>query len=255
VEAASPRSGRDLLPGLIDPRILYIPYLESACLAAQLNRGLAEARAEFVAIADADDLSEPPRLQKEFEYLHAHRNVCMVGTQLVMINGENQVVGHHAYPVDPGQILQTLPRTTPVCHGSALYRKAPLRAVGGFECPGGYLVAEDYDLASRLALSGARLANLPDALLRYRLHPGQIKATKLRQLIRATLWIKKRYWRKRMDLSDKARMFGESCLLCIPSGWVYRLVLRLRYGVRIPAGDRKRMPAARAPRGSGLFSS
>ncbi len=101
VEAASPRSGRDLLADVCNQRNRYISHSERACLA--------ECRAEFV--ADAADVSEPARLQRELEYLHNHQDVCTVGCQMVLIDGEGNLVGYHSYPTDPRQILKVLPRT------------------------------------------------------------------------------------------------------------------------------------------------
>src|SRR5437867_5435169 len=56
-------------------RRIRVVHQESAGLVKTLNRGLAEARTELVARQDADDLSEPTRIEKQVAYLQGHPEV------------------------------------------------------------------------------------------------------------------------------------------------------------------------------------
>lgn len=233
VEDPSPSCARDLAAEFNDSRIRYHLNPQRTSLAEQRNRGLAMARAPLVAVFDADDISEPTRLEKEVEYLRAHPEVGVVGSHVCVVNGNGERQGYRTFPLDHGSIFAALSSIVAVCHGSAVFRKALVHEVGGY----GYNeqdTVEDYDLLSRLALGGVRFANLPEPLLRYRFHPAQMKATRLHATIRGVLNVKGRYWRNHMTLRNKARMWAERCLLWLPSWLVLRLLIKVLYSNEKP---------------------
>jgi glycosyltransferase involved in cell wall biosynthesis len=244
VEDPSPEPGRDLLDEFQDRRLRYFLNPRRTSLVAQRNRGLAEARADLVAVQDADDISEPTRLERQVEYLRAQPEVSVVGSQVCVIDGDGAVCGYRAFPLEHDRILRAMNRFLPIAQPSAMFRKAAVVAAGGY-ADNGAGVAEDYDLVSRLALQGTRFANLPDALLRYRLHPGQLKATDWRNIVRGTVLVKRRYWRGRLDLPARLWLWAEYLLLGAPPALVRPLLFRLLYqdpraGVKPPG----RLPEA-----------
>jgi glycosyltransferase involved in cell wall biosynthesis len=159
VEDPSSFRGRDFLEGLHDPRIRYHCHPYRTSLVAQRNRGLALARGEFVAILDADDVADPTRLQRQVAYLRAHPQVGVVGSQIRVIDADGAPAGYRSFPADHDTILRSLQRTVAVCQGSAMFRAALLREVGGYQFSEQDTV-EDYDLLCRLAVRGVRFANL-----------------------------------------------------------------------------------------------
>lgn len=230
VEDPSPVSSQEFLAGIDDPRIRYFRNPRRTSLVAQRNRALAEARAELVAVQDADDIAEPTRLEQQVDYLRAHPDVGILGSQVAVIDAANAVRGHRSFPLEHESIVQAMKCFLPVSQPSAVFRKSLVLEVGGYQESGAGIVgAEDYDLVCRLAQHGVRLANLPEALLRYRLHPGQLKASHLRDIIRGTVRVKRRYWRGQMDLSARIWLGCEYVLLGLPSALVHPLLIRLLY--------------------------
>lgn len=59
-------------------RYLQHPGHENRGMSASRNRGIADARGEFIAFLDADDVWLPERLQRHVEVLQAHEEVGMV---------------------------------------------------------------------------------------------------------------------------------------------------------------------------------
>jgi len=221
VEDPSATSAAGLLGRFDDPRIRLIANPQVTGLIAQRNRTLAEARAELVALIDADDIAEPERLAKQVAYLEHHPEVAVVGCQLRIIDPSGQVVGSRRYPTEPADILRAMPRYNAIPQPGVLARKEAILNLGGygFEWP-----AEDYDLWSRMLLSGLKLANLDEPLLRYRVHPQSgSKGTRLRVLLRLTRQVKERYWWGRMTWRDRLRYWGERGLISLPPALVYRL--------------------------------
>jgi glycosyltransferase involved in cell wall biosynthesis len=52
------------------------------------NTAMKEARGEFIARQDADDISEPQRLERQVAFLQAHPEVALLGTWFTTIDGE-----------------------------------------------------------------------------------------------------------------------------------------------------------------------
>lgn len=232
VEDPSERSGREMLAGLEDPRLRYFTNPRRTSLVEQRNRCLAEARADLVATMDADDVAEPQRLERQVEFLQQNAAVGVLGSHIQLIDPNGRPLGYRLFPVEHAAILRALPHLVPINQPSVMYRKSLILSVGGYQDTA-YGVAEDYDLWSRLALQGVRFANLPEPLLRYRLHPEQMKATRMNQTIRAVLAVKRKYWRERMTLSARLRLWVEQGLLALPESWVLKLLLWLQFNDRL----------------------
>lgn len=219
---------RELIRSVGDDRLRHLSPLVRASLVAQRNFGLANARGDFIAVLDADDLAAPPRLDIQVHFLNRHSEVALVGTQVSVIDTLGRLTGRRDFPLGHVEIVRSLRRLVPLCHSSVMYRKAAVERAGGYSDRFGDL-AEDYELYCRLARAGARLANLPDRLTRYRFHGEQLKATHLRETIRAVLRIKRAYWWRSMDAIDRLQMAAEHVLLFAPQHVVTELVRRAYY--------------------------
>lgn len=231
VEARSDVPAGQLLRRMGDRRIHHHITVGRANMVDQLNEGLSVCRADLVARLDADDVCQPQRLEKQVAFLDAHREVAVLGTQISIIDDQGNELGRRSYPITHQAILRALPRFNPLAHPSVMFRRAVVVASGGYrgvELPEGAVPwCQDYELWSRLAIGGVRLANLRDTLLAYRLHANQVKAQNQRDSLRAFLQIKSQYWSSKMDWSARVRMQAERLLLLLPPRWVSRLFQRL----------------------------
>lgn len=236
IEDPSPRSAGEVLAEMADPRIRHFLNPRRTSLVDQLNRGLAEARGELVARFDADDICEPKRFENQVAFLQAHLECGVVGTQLRIIDTEGTERGGRFYPQDHAAIIAAMARFNPLAHPSVMYRRDLVMAAGGYQYRK-YPANEDYELWSRLARRGVRFANLPEPLIRYRIHPEGMKSARLHGIIRGTLEVKQMHWRDRMDLAARARMYAELLLLLLPAPVVLRLFMRTQYHDAPANGD------------------
>jgi glycosyltransferase involved in cell wall biosynthesis len=228
IEDPSPRPAADLLKDLNDPRIRHLERRAKGTLVDSLNAGLAEARAAWVARADADDICEPDRLQKQLAYSREHPEVDVLGSQLVIIDDQDEPAGYRAYPQEHDAIVRGMTRFNALAHPSVVFRKERVLAAGGYRP----FFNEDYELWSRLARQQARFANHPDALVRYRLIPAGVRSAKVRDALRGTLEVKRLYWADRMDLGGRLRMGAERALLWLPPSLVLYLFLKTQCQAR-----------------------
>jgi glycosyltransferase involved in cell wall biosynthesis len=230
VEDPSPAAGRELLAGLHDPRIVHVVNGARTSLPRQHNQGLSMARGRMLCRFDADDICEPDRVQRELEFLRAHPDVDVVGSCLTIIDEDSRVVGERRYPTDHDSIVASLRRYNPIANSTVMFRREVYERFGGWRDSD--LPAQDYEWYSRLGAGGARFANLPELLVRYRLHPGSLKSSKLHDTIRTTIDVKKMYWARDMDLPSRAVMAAERLLLWLPARLVLKLFVAVRYGRR-----------------------
>jgi hypothetical protein len=163
---------RDATPAILaeiaqaDSRIAVIRQ-EPMGLVAALKRGMAGVRTPFIARLDADDISLPDRLARQVEAAHGDPALGLLGSYAEEIDERGRVLKTRKPPMDHSSLLESLKRGNPFIHSTILMRTELARACGGYrEALAG---AEDYDLWLRIA-ERARVANLPETLVRYRVH-------------------------------------------------------------------------------------
>ncbi|MFC2672774.1 glycosyltransferase, partial [Limosilactobacillus vaginalis] len=126
---------------------------ENIGLAASLNKAIKLANGELIARMDADDISEPKRLELELRELK-RRSLDLVSGNIVYIDESGSVTGKKsAIPEDERLIAKLLPYGSTIIHPSVLMRKSAIDQVGGYRL---LPTAEDYDLWLRMIASGLK---------------------------------------------------------------------------------------------------
>lgn len=133
-----------------------------------LNIGLKMARGKYVARMDADDISLPKRLELQLNFLEAHNDVGVLGTDAYIVDMHGKVMGQRCVPPSHGPIMWTMCFTSPLIHPSVMFRRKMLRDIGGYNSR---VFAEDYDLWWRLS-HFTMLHNLNIKLFLLRKHKG-----------------------------------------------------------------------------------
>lgn len=171
LDDGSTDSSPEIIRSFNDPRIRTIVHPQNIGLVPTLNEGLDQARGEFVARQDHDDLSSPERLQKQIDYLAAHPECALVGTEAVQIDNQDRPAFRLLRPDDVESIRWYLCFDNAFIHSSVMFRRAVIR-----EEFGGYpqsFHSEDYALWSSVARVRP-VANLAEPLISYREHNTSI---------------------------------------------------------------------------------
>jgi glycosyltransferase involved in cell wall biosynthesis len=140
-------------------------------LVATLNRGIAEARAPYLARLDADDRARPDRLGGQLAFMQDHAEIGLLGTFAETIDSAGAVVGHRSPPTDGVRLVRYLSRGNPFIHSSVMMRAGLVRELGGYRAA--FRAAEDYDLWLRMA-EACGIAILPEYLVQYRRHRSNL---------------------------------------------------------------------------------
>src|SRR5688572_25577736 len=93
VDDASTDETPEYLKSIADRRVRVLTLPENIGLTAALNHGLREARGEFIARQDADDTSDPRRLEKQVAYLRANSTYAVVGSQARLVDDRGCSLG------------------------------------------------------------------------------------------------------------------------------------------------------------------
>jgi glycosyltransferase involved in cell wall biosynthesis len=163
-----------------DERVRVYRQNHSGVVAA-LNRGAGLARAPYLARMDADDIAFPDRRAKQVSFLDDHVSVALVGGATEWISTQWRRSEVKTLPTAPGEIATRLfAGENCFIHPTVVMRANAFLTVRGYRAP--FEGAEDYDLWLRMA-ERFELANLPDAVLAKRIHPGQVSARRLEQCV------------------------------------------------------------------------
>ena len=158
-----------------DPRIRVIENPDNVGLQKSLNAGLRLAKGAYVARQDADDISEPQRLERQYAYMEANRDVALLGCWYREIDAQGQVRAKVRPSSDPTELQWALLFYCPFVHSGVMFRRTQfLEGIGFYDEAIRY--GEDHDLwlrASRLK----PLTNYPEYLVRYRLNPHSMSET------------------------------------------------------------------------------
>lgn len=137
-------------------------------LGPALDAGLEACRYPFVARMDADDISLPHRFERQLPLLE--QGADLVGSALLEFDTHpDETVGLRIPPTDPDDIRARARFANPFNHPTVVYRRDLVREVGGYT---DFRLMEDYLLWARLILAGARVANIAEPLVKYRVGAG-----------------------------------------------------------------------------------
>lgn len=146
-------------------RALYLerdPTLTSSARAA--NHGIARAGGDYIARMDADDVALPHRIERQVAWMEANGlDVC--GGQALAFGA---VERPYWFPQSEEAILRELIFRVGILHPTMIVRTDAMR-------PRPYLVGashEDYEWEIRAAFE-CRMGNVPDVVLRHRVHSEQ----------------------------------------------------------------------------------
>lgn len=148
-----------------DPRIRYFRH-ENTGLGMALRLACAEARGEYIARMDADDVCLPERLAKEVDFLEKHPDHVLVSSAVYYIDADGKTVGR-SFPCSDDRVLKRALRipSSMISHPMAMMRR------DAYQRSGGYVpVRKSQDILfwSRLSRQG-KFSNISEPLGKYRL--------------------------------------------------------------------------------------
>lgn len=168
-----------------DARLRIATLAQNIGLTRALNHGLDLAQAPYVARLDADDTSEPKRLEIQKAYLDRNPDVVLLGTSVARIDRDGRIYKSDSRARSDALVRWQSRFYMPLTHPSFMFRRIgpdgnPLRYTSEVS------IAQDYDFVAK-SLKIGKVAVLPDILIRYRIHSQSMTTTKKDAQIRSAL--------------------------------------------------------------------
>ncbi len=160
-----------------DERIKLIVNSPNIGLTKSLNKALGQAVGKYIVRMDSDDISCGNRLERQYAYMEQHPEIAVLGSQVAKF-GEKQE-SEPMYYIDYTQrdydefLINMMFYNVGPIHPTVMLRKQFLDENG--VCYNEQILkAQDYALWIDCINKGGKIYNLPEVLLKYRVHENQI---------------------------------------------------------------------------------
>ena len=165
----------EYLKSLQDDRIRIIWNPVHIGITKTLNVGLEAARGKYIARMDADDISLPERLEKQYAYMESHPDVILSGTDFQMFGDQQRVSHVNINDLDVYRIKLIFGNPGPshptIIMNHSIMDQFHLRYNENLT------YCQDYGLFTSVIQHG-RIANLNEILVMQRSHKKQISTAK-----------------------------------------------------------------------------
>lgn len=202
-----------------DPRGRVEQMERNLGIARSLNEGLRLAAAPIVAIQDADDYSEPQRLERQLVALAADPGLAVVGSRMREVDADGRVLQPRT-SFAAGEVNAALMRFNPIPNGCAAFRREAALALGGYDPR--YRYATEHDLWLRLA-EHHRLLALDEELSTRVMGGGNVAARAERAQLAEGIAIRARALRRRRSLRGASGLLRPALSYALPIGVKRRL--------------------------------
>jgi glycosyltransferase involved in cell wall biosynthesis len=160
-------------------------------LGVALDKGMAACAHDIIARMDADDIALPHRFAVQVPLVES--GVDLVGSSLLEFGSDpDDIVGRRVPPIDAAAIVRYARFHQPFNHPTVVYRRSVVEAAGGYRH---LALMEDYLLFAKMIERGARVANVEEPLVLYRVGAGAYAR-------RGGLALLKSEWRLQRQLVD-----------------------------------------------------
>ena len=149
-----------------DNRIIPIKNKINLGVSLTSNIAISQAKGKFLARMDADDISFTDRLQKQLDFLQQNHSLVAVGGQCIVIDSQDNIIGHKNFPTEPHKLKDMLFWAIPMQQPSMMVNLSKLPKKFTWYQPN-QSSAEEINLMFRFMKYG-QISNLTDNLLFYR---------------------------------------------------------------------------------------
>ena len=154
-----------------DARVFCI-HNHGVGLTQALNSGLQHAKGAFIARMDADDFSESNRFSKQLAFFYKHPEVSILGSSVYYIDGAGVIQGSWTPPLQHLHIREAIHYYNPIVHPTVMFRWPLADLTTPYDDSQQY--AQDLRLWLVLIEKGLVFGNLPDKLVRLRVHGSRV---------------------------------------------------------------------------------
>lgn len=168
-------------------------------VANAMNKGLKNARSQFVARMDADDIAHPERLTKQYSFLLKNPEIGFIGSDVKYVPHQSNTGGfrrfvnwvnsfHSVEEINLKQFIEI-----PIVNPSIMFRRELFKKYGG--CLDGDF-PEDYEMQLRYLAAGVNMYKLQEPLIEWHDYSTRLTRTDERYSTEAFFKTKALYFKK-----------------------------------------------------------
>ena len=170
---------------LQDSRIKLLRNQKNRGVSETVRKAIDNARGEYIARMDADDISLPQRIFKQVQYLEKHPKTVAIGGQCILIDKKGAIIGQKTFPTKFEDIYRYIFHFVPIQQPTLMV--AVKRLPKNFDYYRGDLnTAEEIELIFKLFVHG-KVENLNETLLMYRMHDHNTSLQNIKKTFFLTL--------------------------------------------------------------------
>ncbi|MDP3259173.1 MAG: glycosyltransferase [Thermodesulfovibrionales bacterium] len=156
-----------------DKRVKILRNETRLGVASSRNRAIMESSGKYIALMDGDDYCALDRFEKQLSFLEDNPDVSVVGSNLYLIDEDDNIIGERKYPEFHSKIKRSFLLTMAVANPSVIFRKKDIDEVGLFDDR--LYKAEDFELWFRFLANNKIMHNLQENLVYYRIQDNSNK--------------------------------------------------------------------------------
>lgn len=181
-----------------DMRIKVIHNTENCGLTVNLNRAIEMAKGEYILRIDGDDIAYPDRVEKQVNYMEQHQDIALAGCWMRTFGASKTICQSS---VDDARLRIKLLFNACMYHPTFIVRKTVIDQ-HHIRYNERLRYAQDYDFEYSVS-KVAKLGNLPEILMHYRVHENQITQSKYKQQLECANMTRKKILNDlQVDISD-----------------------------------------------------
>ncbi len=174
IDDGSTDASASIVKSYQDERIRFIPNAKNEGIVYTMNKGIQEARGQFIARMDSDDIALPQRLETEVQALRDHPEAAFVSSQITQIDAQGTDKGPWAPERAAStyeQIRGFIRAENYIANPTVLFRSEILKK---YRYKKNQELSEDWDLWLRMFSAGERMFKINEVLLKYRIHEQSV---------------------------------------------------------------------------------
>lgn len=217
---------KDKLGDILD--VVQLPENKGTAYCA--NIGLKSCKNEYIMKMDSDDVCKSNRAEKQMSYLTDKPYIDILGSYIEEFkSADNTVIGVRQTPTTHEEIVKFAKRRAPFNNQTLVYKKEYAEKIGGYS--NDLVRCEDYDFMVRMLMAGAKSANIPEVLVRYRVDKNNLKRRRNWKNTKSFFAVRKKiykmgfsgFWDYVLPCAGQLLLFITP--ICI-TGLIYKLMLR-----------------------------
>lgn len=157
------------------------------------NAVIDAAKSGYIVKMDSDDIALPDRCEKQLRFMAENCGIDMCGAFIEEFDSDTgERIAVKRTPLTYEEIYNYAKRRNPFNNQTLVYKKDAAVRAGGYDT---VKRCEDYDFVVKLLRSGAKGANIPEVLVRYRVTAENLKRRKNAKNTRSFISVRWRIYR------------------------------------------------------------